>query len=78
MNRKKGIVPFTSVELIQVILKSIKKRKRQKWERKKLQLSQEAFKSLFHSGSEDQWRHLYGTCKRIENRRACCYRLRCT
>jgi len=33
---KKGIVPCTSVELIQVVLKDIKKQKRQKLERKKL------------------------------------------
>jgi len=32
MDRQKGIVPFTSVELIQVVLKKIKKQKRQKWE----------------------------------------------
>jgi len=34
MGRKKGIVPFTSVliKLIQVILKIIKKQKRQEWE----------------------------------------------
>jgi len=31
-------------ELIQVVLKNIKTQKRQKWERKKLQLSQERFK----------------------------------
>jgi len=34
MNRKKGIFPFTSVELIQVVLKNIKKEK--KWERKEV------------------------------------------
>ena len=65
MDRKKGIVPFTSVELFQVVLKYIQKQ-RQKWERKKLQLSQETFKLLFYSGREVQRRHFCGTCKRIE------------
>jgi len=51
--------------------------KRQKWERKKLQLSQETFKLLFYSGSEDQRRHFCRTCKRTENRWTYCYRLRC-
>jgi len=38
MERKKGILPFTRVELIQVVLKNTEKQNRQKWE--KLQLSQ--------------------------------------
>jgi len=78
MNRKKGIIPFASVELIQVVIKNIKKHKRQKWERMKLQLSQETFKLLFYSGSEVQRRHFCGTCKRSENRKTCCYRFRST
>jgi len=74
MDRKNGIVPFTRVELIQVVLKNIDKQKRQKWE--KLQLSQETSKWLFYSGSEIQRRHFCGTCKSTENRRTCCYRFR--
>jgi len=49
-----------------------KKSKRQKWERKKLQLSQETFKWLFYSDSEVQRRHFCGTCKRTEKRKTCC------
>jgi len=66
--QKKGIVPFTSVELIHVVLKNIKTQMRQKWERKNLQLSQETFKWLFYSDSEVQRRHFCGTCKMTENR----------
>jgi len=44
MERKKRIVPFTSVELIQVFLKNIKKQKRLKRKRKMLQASKETFK----------------------------------
>ena len=36
MDRRKGIVAFTSVEPIQAVLKNIKKEKRQKREWKKL------------------------------------------
>jgi len=74
-----------SVDLIQVVLNNIifnlfvydevhskKKQKRQKWERKKLQLSQETFKLLFYTGSEVQRRFFCRTCKRTENRRTCC------
>jgi len=46
--QKKGDRPlFSSVELFQVVLKNIKKQKKQKWERKKLQISHETFKLLF-------------------------------
>jgi len=31
MDRKKGNVPFTSAEVIQVVLKNIEKQRRQKW-----------------------------------------------
>jgi len=55
-----------SVKLIQVVLKNIKKQKRKKWQRTKLQLSQETLKLLFYSGSEVQRRHFSGTCKRTE------------
>jgi len=65
----RGIVTFTRVELIQVDLVNVKKQKRQKGERKKLQLSQETFNLLFYSGSEVKRRHFCGTCKRSENRR---------
>jgi len=75
---KKGIVPFTSVELIQVVLKNIITQNRQKWETKKLQLCQETFRLLFYSGSEVQRRHFYGACKGTENRITWCDRLRCT
>jgi len=40
---QKGDRHLTSVELIQVVLKDVKKQKRKKWE-KKLQPSQETFK----------------------------------
>jgi len=43
-----------------------------------LQPSQETLKSLFHSGIEVQRIHICGTCKRTENRRTCCGRLRST
>jgi len=75
MDRKKGIVPFRSVELIQVVLKTLKS-KRGKNERKKLQLSQETFKLLFYSGSEIQRSYFCGTCNKTENRSW--YRLRST
>jgi len=57
------------VELIQMVLRNIKKQKRQKWERKMLQLSQETFKLLFYSGNDVQRRHFCGTSKRTENPR---------
>jgi len=41
MDRNRGIVLFTNVELTEVVLKDVKRQKRQKWERKKLQLSQD-------------------------------------
>jgi len=63
MDRKKGIVPFTSEELIQVVQQNIKKQNRQKLERKKLQLTQETFKLPFYSGSEVPRRHFCGICK---------------
>jgi len=40
----RGIVILTSAEPIQMVPKDVKKQKRQKWERKKLQPSQETFK----------------------------------
>jgi len=76
MDEKREMVPFASVELIQVVLKDIKNQKRQKRERKKSQLSQETFKWLFYNGSDIQRRHFCGTCERTENRRTCCCRLR--
>jgi len=54
--------------VIQVVLKDVKRQKRQKWDRKKLQPSQETFKWLFYSGSGVQRRHFCGTCKKTENR----------
>jgi len=61
MNRKKGIVPSASVEFIQVVIKNIKKQKRQKWERMKLQLSQETFKLPFYSGREVHLKVMLGS-----------------
>ena len=63
--QKQWIVPFTSVELIKVVLKNIIKQNRQNWETKKLQLSQETFRLLFYSGSEVQRRHFCGVCKTV-------------
>ena len=43
-----------------------------------MQPSEETFKRLFYSDSEVQRRYFCGTCKRTENRRTCCDRLRST
>jgi len=68
LTEERGIVSFTRVNLIHVVRKSVRKQKRQKWERKKLQLSLETFTWLFYSGSEVQRRHFCGTWKRTKNR----------
>ena len=51
---KKGIVPFASVELTQVVPKGIKA-KEAKMSEGEIELSQETFKWLFCSGSDLQW-----------------------
>jgi len=75
---QKGIVILTCIELIEVVLTDVKNLTRQKWERKKLQPSQETFKWQFYSGSEVQRGYFCGTCKRTENRRTGWDRLRFT
>ena len=74
----RGIVIVTRVEFMQVVVKDVKKQKRQKWERNKLQPRQETFKWVFYSGSEVKRKHFCGTCKRTENWRTYCDRPRST
>jgi len=49
LDRRKEYLYVTTAELIQVVLKKVKRKKQksQKWERKKLQLSQDTFTLLF-------------------------------
>ena len=49
LDRRKEYLYVTTAELIQVVLKKVKRKKQksQKWERKKLQFSQDTFTLLF-------------------------------
>jgi len=50
-------------------------KKREKGNEEKMRGEEAAAKSR-NSGREVQRRHFFGTCKRTENRRTCCDRLR--
>jgi len=67
MDRKKGIVTSTSEELIQVILNNVKKQEAKMREEEVADISQETFKLLYYSDSEDQQRYFCTACKRTEN-----------
>jgi len=78
MDRRKGIVTLTSVELMQVVLKKRKKAQEAKMRGGAIAAKSRNIQATIHSASAVQRRHFCGTCKKAEKRGTCCDRLRST
>ena len=76
MDRRKWIVSFTSVELMQVVLNKRKKAKEVQMSEEEVAAKSRKIQATIYSDSEVQRRHFCGTCKRTENRGTWCDRLR--
>jgi len=63
MDRRKGIVSFTSVELMQVFLNKRKKAKDVKMREEEVATKSRKIQATLYSDSEVQRRHFCGTCK---------------
>jgi len=67
MDRRKGIVTLTNVELIQVVLKNVQKQEA-KMSEDEVAAKPRNIQVTIYSASVILRRHFCGTCKRTENR----------